>query len=141
MQRMLFLWLCLMAVPNADAAIYQWTDSTGTVQFSDQRPQGQVDVIERQDIETRSEAPPVTPSRQRNMPRAKTHASTARKPKDRETMHEDSAREKRQQRCDMYRHRIAATQSKLRAGYSARRGIALNERLRADRDTFYHECR
>jgi len=141
MQRMLFLWLCLMAAANTEAAIYQWTDSTGAVQFSDQRPQVSVEVIERQDIEARSKSPPVTPSRHRNIARVKTRTSHPHKPKVRAATHEDSAREKRKQRCDKYQHRIDVTQSKMRAGYSARRGIALAERLRADHDVYYHECR
>lgn len=133
------IWLCLLAVLRSEAAIYQWTDSTGTVQFSDRRPTEQVEVIERRDIKAGAAVAPPPPLPKRAAKPAqvrkdsphKTRPGTARA----------SSREQAQQRCDKLRRRIAATQSKLRAGYSASRGITLTERLRADRDTLYHECR
>ena len=138
MQRKHIIWLCLLVSLRCDAAIYQWTDSTGAVQFSDQRPTAPVEVVERRDIETSmAVAPPPLPPRPvaaekslTDSPR-KTHHRTA----------HATAREQAHQRCDKIRRRIAATQSKLRAGYNARRGITLTERLRADRDTLYHDCR
>jgi hypothetical protein len=138
MQRKLFLWLCLMATANAHAVIYQWTDSTGTVQFSDQRPPERVDVIERQDIESRAEARPATPAQQ---PPAAIPTTSEHKARPRSVVRADSPREIRKRRCDGYRQRIAAIQAQLRAGYSARRGIVLSERLRAVDDAYYHECR
>lgn len=139
MQRKHTIWLCLLAALRCEAAIYQWTDSTGAVQFSDRRPTEQVEVIERRDIEAGAAAaqPPPLPKRAakpapvRNVIPRKTRPGTA----------HSTSREQARQRCDKLRRRTATTQSKLRAGYSAKRGIALTERLRADRDTLYHDCR
>lgn len=139
MQRKHSIWLCLLAVLRCEAAIYQWTDSTGAVQFSDRRPTEPVEVIERRDIETSTAAAPPPPLPKRAAKPAQVRNEIPRKTRS-STSHA-SSREQAHQRCDKLRRRIAATQSKLRAGYSARRGIALTERLRADRDTLYHDCR
>ena len=138
MQRIHIFWLCLLATVRCDAAIYQWTDSTGTVQFSDQPPTEQVEVIERHDIETRTAAAPPPPLPQRAATPAQSRNDSPRKA--RHGGSRTSAREQARRRCDKIRHRIATTQSQLRAGYSARRGIILAERLHADRDTLYHDC-
>jgi len=139
MQRKHFFWLCLLAALRCNAAIYQWTDSTGTVQFGDRPPPERVEVIERRDLETRATAAPSQPL----PPRVPVHAKP-RNHKPRKIAHKVARTTKREQarhHCDQIRRRIAATQSQLRAGYSARRGIKLTQRLRADRDTLYHDCR
>ena len=144
MQRKHYIWLCLLAALHCDAAIYQWIDKAGTVQFSDRPPTGQVDVIERRDIETRAVSAPPQPSPKRIAAPARSAQSKAKTGSPRKTHPRTSrisAREQARQRCDKIRRRIATTQSQLRAGYSARRGIMLTERLRADRDTLYHDCR
>jgi hypothetical protein len=139
MQRKHYIWLCLLAALRCEAAIYQWTDSTGTVQFSDRPPTQQVEVIERYDLETRAAIAPPQPLPQRAAAPVESRTDSPRKAPHR-TVHA-TIREQARQRCDKIRRRIAATQSQLRAGYSARRGIVLTERLRADRDTLYHDCR
>ncbi len=139
MQRKHFFWLCLLAALRCDAAIYQWTDSAGTVQFSDQPPPEQVGVIERRDLETHTTVATPPPSPRRAAAPAKPRTERVRRPP-RRTNH-TTKREQARRRCEKIRRRIAATQSKLRAGYSARRGIQLTERLRADRDILYHDCR
>jgi hypothetical protein len=139
MQRKHLFWLCLLATLQCDAAIFQWTDSTGTVQFSDRPPTEQVEVIERRDIETGAAVAPPPP-----LPKRATKPAQARKDSPRKTRPgtaHATSREQAHQRCEKLRRRIATTQSKLRAGYSASRGITLTERLRADRDTLYHDCR
>ena len=141
MRRIIFFGLYLFAAANASAAIYQWRDENGTTQFSDQRPAGAYDVTERLDTETHENRPNIAAVPKRQPSRAKSSTPNARNSPRHSAQHEDSAREQRQQRCDKYRRRIATTQSKLRAGYSARGGIALTERLRADRDVYYHDCR
>jgi hypothetical protein len=139
MQRKHFLWLCLLAALPGDAAIYQWVDGTGSMQYSDRPPAERVEVIERRDIEAIAVTPPPQPLPKRIAKPAKpksgsprtTHPRTAR----------SSEREQERLHCDKLRRRIDSTQSQLRAGYSARRGIMLTERLRTDRDTLYHDCR
>lgn len=139
MQRIHFFWLCLLAAGRCHAAIYQWTDSTGTVQFSDRPPTEQVKVIERHDIKASTAAAPLQPLSRRTA--APAPAQTENPRKARRSTSRTSSREQARQRCDKIRQRIAVTQSKLRAGYSARRGIMLTERLRADRNTLHHDCR
>lgn len=139
MQRMHFFWLCLLAALQCDAAIYQWTDSTGMVQFSDRAPTGPVEVIERHDIEADTAAAPPPPLPKRAAAPVRSRTETPRKP--RHSTVQTTEREQARQHCEKLRRRIAMTQSKLRAGYSAQRGIKLTERLRADRDTLYHDCR
>lgn len=139
MQRMHFFWFCLLAALRCDAAIYQWTDSTGTVQFSDRDPTEQVEVIERRDIEASTAAAPPPPLPKHAATSAKSRTDRPRKP--RHSVGRTTEREQARRHCDKIRQRIATTQSKLRAGYSAPRGIKLTESLRADRDRLYHECR
>lgn len=138
MQRKHFIWLCLLAALRGNAAIYQWTDSDGTVQFSDRPPSQQVDVIERRDIEAVVAAAPPPPPQRATAPAKSRSGSSS---KTRRATTGPTAREKAQQHCDKLRRRIDTTQSQLRAGYSASRGTKLTERLRADRDTLYHDCR
>ena len=139
MQRKHFFWLCLLAALRCEAAIYQWTDSTGAVQFSDRLPMEKVEVIERHDIKPSKASTPPPPLLKRAAAPSKVKADNPRKA--RSKVPRTSARELARERCDKLRRRIATTQSKLRAGYSASRGITLIERLRADRDTLYHDCR
>ena len=135
MRKLLAFWLCLLAMP-CDAAIYQWTDDHGTVQFSDQAPPPGIKAIERHDVEASvAAAPPVPPSVARSAPRPERQHPPRRRTSG------ITERERARQRCDKLRHRIATTQSQLRAGYNARRGIVLADRLRADRDKLHHECR
>jgi hypothetical protein len=139
MQRKHTIWLCLLAALRCDAAIYQWIDSTGTVQFSDRPPAERVEVIERRDIEAAAVAPPPQPLPKRIAAPAKAKTGSPRKTHSRTAG--ISEREQARQHCEKLRRRIDTTQSQLRAGYSARRGITLNERLRADRNTLFHDCR
>lgn len=139
MRRLGMLWLYLMLVLPCDAAIYQWTDSTGAVQFGDQPPPGRIKVIERRDIEASVAAAPGVPPAPPSIAPAATPPERPQPP--RRHAARTTEREQARQRCDKLRQRIDRTQAQLRAGYSARRGIALTERLRADRDQLYHDCR
>ncbi len=134
-----FFWLCLLAALRCQAAIFQWTDAAGTVHFSDRPPQERMDIIERRDIESRTPSAPPPVLHPRVAAPAKVRHDRARKPTHRTTR--STKREQTRRRCEQLRRHIAVTQSQLRAGYSARRGIRLTERLRADRDVFYHDCR
>ncbi len=141
MERQLVLILCLGCTLQAAAAIYQWKDGAGITQFSDRRPPDQAQVIERSDLESSVDAPAAAhaPADSR-APRAQA-APASRKSHRVATTHTDKAREKHAQRCASQQRRLEKIRSQLRAGYTARRGIKLNERLHAERDAFYRECR
>lgn len=141
MERQLVLILCLGCTLQAAAAIYQWKDGAGIMQFSDRRPPDQAQVIERPDLE--SSAAALVAAHATPAPRARRAAvaPASRKSHRVATTQPDKAREKHAQRCTSQQRRIEKIRSQLRAGYTARRGIKLNERLHAERDAFYRECR
>lgn len=141
MERQLLWVLGMVYSLHGAAAIYQWKDGAGVVQFSDRRPPDQAQVIERPDLESGTDAPVVVaPALKSRATRAAT-VPAPRQSTRTSASATDKAREKHAQHCASQQRRIEKIRSQLRAGYSAQRGIKLNERLRAARDAFYSECR
>lgn len=141
MERQILLVLGLVYALQGAAAIYQWQDDAGVAQFSDRRPPDATKVIERPDLESGAAAPAVAVPALQSRARPAATPPAARKSKHASAGATDKAREKHVQHCASQQRRIEKIRSQLRAGYSAQRGIKLNERLRAARDAFYSECR
>ncbi|WP_336365900.1 DUF4124 domain-containing protein [Marinobacter sp. C2H3] len=137
---------CLLFSPAALSAIYQWTDASGAVHFSDQPPRpgsGQA-AVPATAIELN--APSVVPMSD-NLGQSRRVSATRRsvegllaRPKGTGRTSAGPSREAQQATCDGYRKRLARIQSRLRAGYSVSQGNRLRQQRREASQAYSREC-